>query len=124
MPNCKWSNSSNAMIQRKQTVFLLLACIVALVCLFMRLQWLDALMAVSAVLSAYTIFQFRRRILQARLCLAGLFVIFAWYIGLAVLEGRVGTVEGLPMVNAILIFLARKGILDDEKLVRAADRIR
>ncbi len=112
------------MIQRKQTVFLLLACIVALVCLFMRLQWLDALMAVSAVLSAYTIFQFRRRILQARLCLAGLFVIFAWYIGLAVLEGRVGTVEGLPMVNAILIFLARKGILDDEKLVRAADRIR
>ena len=112
------------MIQRKQTVFLLLACIVALVCLIMRLQWLDALMAVSAVLSAYTIFQFRRRILQARLCLAGLFVIFAWYIGLAVLEGRVGTVEGLPMVNAILIFLARKGILDDEKLVRAADRIR
>jgi membrane associated rhomboid family serine protease len=112
------------MIQRKQTVFLLLACIVALVCLFMRLQWLDALQAVSAVLSAYTIFQFRRRILQARLCLAGLFVIFAWYIGLAVLEGRVGTVEGLPMVNAILIFLARKGILDDEKLVRAADRIR
>ena len=112
------------MIQRKQTVFLLLACILALVCFFMRLQWLDALMAVSAVLSAYTIFQFRRRILQARLCLAGLFVIFAWYIGLAVLEGRVGTVEGLPMVNAILIFLARKGILDDEKLVRAADRIR
>ena len=112
------------MIQRKQTVFLLLACIVALVCLFMRLQWLDALQAVSAVLSAYTIFQFRRRILQARLCLAGLFVIFAWYIGLAVLEGRVGTAEGLPMVNAILIFLARKGILDDEKLVRAADRIR
>ena len=112
------------MIQRKQTVFLLLTCIVALVCLFMRLQWLDALQAVSAVLSAYTIFQFRRRILQARLCLAGLFVIFAWYIGLAVLEGRVGTVEGLPMVNAILIFLARKGILDDEKLVRAADRIR
>jgi len=36
----------------------------------------------------------------------------------------VGTVEALPMVNAILIFLARKGILDDEKLVRSADRIR
>jgi len=51
-------------------------------------------------------------------------VVFAWYIGVAVLEGRVGTIEGLPMVNAILIFLARKGILDDEKLVRAADRIR
>jgi hypothetical protein len=112
------------MIQRKQTVFLLLACILALVCFFMRLQWLDALLAVSAVLSAFTIFQYRRRIMQARLCLVGLFIIFAWYIGLAVLEGRVGTIEGIPMVNAILIFLARKGILDDEKLVRAADRIR
>ena len=112
------------MIQRKQTVFLLLACILALVCFFMRLQWLDTLLAVSAVLSAFTIFQYRRRIMQARLCLVGLFIIFAWYIGLAVLEGRVGTIEGIPMVNAILIFLARKGILDDEKLVRAADRIR
>jgi hypothetical protein len=112
------------MIQRKQTVFLLLACILALVCFFMRLQWIDALQVVSAALSAYTIFLYRRRVVQARFCLAGLFVIFAWYIGIAVLEGVAGFVESLPMVNAILIFLARKGILDDEKLVRAADRIR
>lgn len=112
------------MIQRKQTVFLLLACVLALVCLFLRLQWIDVLQTVSAILSAFTIFQYKRRIMQARLCAVGLFVIIAWYIGLAVLEGTVGFVEGLPMVNAILIFLARKGILDDEKLVRAADRIR
>lgn len=112
------------MIQRKQTVFLLLACILALVCFFLRMQWIDAFLVVSALLSAYTIFQYRRRIVQARLCLAGLFVVFAWYIGIAVLEGKVGTVEALPMVDAILIFMARKGILDDEKLVRAADRIR
>ena len=108
------------MIQRKQTVFLLLACILAVVCFAMRLQWIDALQ----VLSAYTIFQYRRRIFQARLCLAGIFVIFAWYIGVAVLEAKVGMIEALPMVNAILIFMARKGVLDDEKLVRAADRIR
>jgi len=113
------------MIQRKQTVFLLLACILALVCFGLRFfQWIDALQIVSAILSAYTIFQYRRRIVQARLCLAGLFVVFAWYIGVAVLEGVAGIAESLPMVNAILIFLARKGILDDEKLVRAADRIR
>ena len=112
------------MIQRKQTVFLALACILALVCGVLRLQWIDLLQAVSAALSAYTIFQYQRRPLQARLCLAGLFVVFAWYIGVAVLEQTVGTVEALPMVNAILIFLARKGILDDEKLVRSADRIR
>ena len=112
------------MIQRKQTVFLLLAAILAVVCLVVRLQWIDVLQGVSAVLSTYTIFLYRQRPLQARLCLAGLLVVFAWYIGVAVLEGRVGTIEVLPMVNAILIFLARKGILDDEKLVRAADRIR
>lgn len=112
------------MIQRKQSVFLLLACILALVCFGVRLQWVDALLVVLAALSAYTIFQYRRRPFQARLCLAGLFIVFAWYIGVAVLEAGVGTVEALPMVDAILIFMARKGILDDEKLVRAADRIR
>ena len=112
------------MIQRKQTLFLLIATILALVCLGLRLHWIDVLQVLSALLSAYTIFQYRRRVFQARLCLVGLFVIFAWYIGVAVLEARVGTVEALPMVNAILIFMARKGILDDEKLVRAADRIR
>ena len=102
----------------------MLACILALVCFVVRLQWIDALLVVSAVLSAYTIFQYRRRPFQARLCVAGLFLVFAWYIGVAVLEAKVGTIEALPMVNAILIFMARKGILDDEKLVRAADRIR
>lgn len=112
------------MIQRKQTVFLLLACILSLVCFFLRMQWIDILQLAVALLSAFTIFQYRRRIMQARLCLVGLFFIFCWYIGVAVLEGKVGTVEALPMVNAILVFMARKGILDDEKLVRAADRIR
>ena len=113
------------MIQRKQSVFLLLAGILAVVCLVMRLQWLDVLQGVSAALSVFTIFQYRRRPMQARMCVAGLFVIFAWYIGLAVLqEAEVGFAEGLPMVNAILVFMARKGIIDDEKLVRAADRIR
>ncbi len=112
------------MIQRKQTVFLLLAAILALVTLFVRLQWIDVLQVCSAVLSGFTIFQYHQRMRQAMLCLAGIVVVFAWYIGVAVLEGRVGTIEALPMVNAILIFMARKGILDDEKLVRAADRIR
>ena len=113
------------MIQRKQTIYLLLACIIALVCFGLRFfQWIDLLQVVSAVLSGITIFQYHRRLVQARLCLVGIFIIFAWYIGIAVLEGRVDTAEGLPMVNAILIFMARKGILDDEQLVRAADRIR
>lgn len=113
------------MIQRKQTLFLLLAAILAIVCFFLRLfHWIDVLLVLSTVLSAYTIFLYRRRIMQARLCLAGMFILLAWYVGVAALEGEASIVESLPMVSVILIFMARKGILDDEKLVRAADRIR
>ena len=112
------------MIQRKQTIFLLLAAILAVVCLVVRLQWIDIVQGLSAVLSVYTIFIYKRRPLQAKLCLLGLFLIFVWYVLLAVYQGYVQTIDALPMVNAIFIFLARKGILDDEKLVRAADRIR
>ncbi len=112
------------MIQRKQTVFLLLAAILAVVCLVVRWQWIDSLQGLSAVLSVYTIFQYHQRPRQAKWCLAGLSLIFVWYILLAVYQGFVTNIDALPMVNAILIFLARKGILDDERLVRAADRIR
>lgn len=112
------------MIQRIQTVFLLLAAILAVVCLVVRWQWIDIVQGLLAVLSLYTIFIYKQRLRQARLCLAGLFLIFVWYILLAVYQGFVTTIDALPMVNAILIFLARNRILADEKLVRAADRIR
>ena len=112
------------MIQRKQTLFLLLAAVLALVCFFVRLTWLDVLQIVSAALSSTTIFLYKKRILQARLCLVGIVVIFAWYVGLAVTESEISTIDCLPMVNAILLQMARKGITDDEKLVRSMDRIR
>ncbi len=112
------------MIQRKQTLFLLLAAILALVCLFVRLTWIDALQALSAVLSVVTIFLYKKRVLQARLCIVGVLVVFAWYLCLAVYQGEPGMIDCLPIINAILIFLARKGILADEKLVRSLDRIR
>ena len=112
------------MIQRKQTVFLLLAAILAVVCLVVRLQWIDVVQGLSAVLSVYTIFLYKKRPLQARLCLAGVALVFVWYVLLAVYQGYIETIDCLPMVNAILIILARRGILADEKLVRAADRIR
>ncbi|MBO6017924.1 MAG: DUF4293 family protein [Prevotella sp.] len=112
------------MIQRKQTVFLLLAAIVAAVCAVLRWQLVDIAGGLSAILSIYTIFIYKQRPRQAKLCLAGLFVIFVWYILLAVYQGYVTTIDSMPMVSAILVFMARKGIIDDEKLVRAADRIR
>ena len=112
------------MIQRKQTVFLLLAAILAVVCLVVRWQWIDIVQGLSALLSTFTIFQYKKRLQQAKLCLLGIALIFMWYILVAVYQGYLNTIDALPMVNAMLIFMARKGILDDEKLVRAADRIR
>ena len=89
------------MIQRIQTVFLLLAAILAVVCLVVRWQWLDVVQGLSAVLSVYTIFIYRQRPRQAQLCLLGIALVFVWYILLAVYQGNVTTIDALPMVNAI-----------------------
>lgn len=112
------------MIQRIQSIHLLLATLLAVVCLVLRLTWIDLLQLATAGLCAATIFLYTRRPLQARLCLVALLTIFAWYIALAAVQGYARTVDALPAVEAILIVLARKAILRDEKLVRAADRIR
>jgi hypothetical protein len=112
------------MIQRIQTVYLLLAAILAVVCSCIRLTWLDVLQLLNAAVCLGTIFLYAKRVLQAKICLVALLLVFAWYIGLAVIQGYVNTVDCLPMIEAILIFLARRGIIHDEKLVRAADRIR
>ena len=112
------------MIQRKQTLFLALAVILALVVSCLRMHWVDVLQVLTALVCGYTIFLYKKRMLQARLCLVSLLLVIAWYIGVAVLEAAVTTLEALPMVEAILIFMARKGIIDDEKLVRSMDRIR
>ena len=53
-------------------------------------------------------------------------LLFIWYVQLSMaapVEG-LGWYHALPLVSILLIFLARKGILRDEKLVRSLDRIR
>ena len=102
------------MIQRKHTGFLLLAAILAIVCLVLRWQWIDVVQGLLAALSVYTIFIYKKRIKQAQLCLLGIALIFVWYILLAVYQGDLMTIDALPMVNAMLIFMARRGILADK----------
>ena len=156
------------MIQRKQTLFLLVAFICYALCLFLPIATIASkvmggdsllynlgvvsgdqgivfsatclplfiLLAVSAVLALVTIFLFKNRKLQANLCsITALFNVL-WYADYALmLFGLVGLpeVDGnmtvrfaacLPLVSLILVMMARKGVVDDEKLVRAADRIR
>lgn len=150
------------MIQRKQSVFLLLAFIASVVCLCMPLGSFEpqamgvgfkmynlmvvfgsrvdysvcglfGLLILSSVLSISTVFLYRNRMLQSRLCLCNLFLLVAWYVVFGAMTRNVVSADTdfhvafaacLPAVSIILNFMARAAIIKDEKMVRAADRIR
>ena len=154
------------MIQRKQTVYLLLAAILSIVCLCLPLgtvvlegmgivpnlynlallQYADnaqqydfsysplfVVLAVTVVLELVAIFMYRNRKRQARVCSLNIALLLIWmalfvyfkYVRLT----SIGALEQtpwayIPFVAAVLNYLAFKGIRADERLVRAADRIR
>lgn len=94
------------------------------------------LQSVTAVLSLVTIFLFKNRKLQMSLCSVALLFNVLWYVDYALMffgmipvpevEGsmRLQFAACLPLVSLILIVMAKKGVEHDEKLVKAADRIR
>ncbi len=95
---------------------------------------LFVLLAVVAVLSLVDIFLYHNRQLQAKLCTWGIVFCLAWYVFLTLIFTNVivmgeGTMHlrfasCLPLVAMVFLFLARRGILADEELIRSADRIR
>lgn len=119
------------MIQRKQTVFLLLAFVLAIVCLFVQaINLQSACLLLSALISCVTIFMYKRRNLQSLMCVVNMLLLLVWYLLLAAIPSKEDVVVQLewpvvlPAVCIILLFMARKGIIGDEKLVRSLDRIR
>lgn len=146
------------MIQRKQTLFLLLAVVLTVVCMCCQVAtlvgdassadlynlwvtdgeghrslqpWpLFATLLLSALLALTDIFLYTKRKLQAQLCLLHMLLLVLWYVWLAVLPASLGGEPVfhwpavLPAVAIVLSFMARKGILADERLVRSLDRIR
>lgn len=88
----------------------------------------------AAAMSLMTIFKFNKRRVQARMCITANILIVAWYVLYAFFaytlqskyaaEFEIRWVVALPLVCFILNILARRAILKDEALVRAADRIR
>lgn len=146
------------MIQRKQTLFLLVAFIMTVACMCFQIGslvsendslmlynlwivsesgtrsfaawYLFALLLLSSLVSLCTIFLYKKRKTQALYCLLDMLLLVVWYIMLAVLPQMVGgslVLEWpavLPAVAVICCFMARKGVLADEKLVRSLDRIR
>lgn len=94
---------------------------------------LFGILAMSSALSLGTIFLYHNRKLQMNLCVCNIFLLIAWFVVLGVTAHNTSPVDFsfnltftscLPAVAAILVFMARAGVIHDEKLVRAADRIR
>ena len=128
------------MIQRIQTVYLLICLLLTAVCLFFEIKaenhpWaLTAIMAVTGVFEFMAIFLFRRRALQMRVCTFCIILLLGWYATYAAFaylvgEGLVGEFRpqvwaSIPAISAILLYLAFRGILHDEMLVRSLDRLR
>ncbi len=154
------------MIQRIQTIYLLIATVLMAVTLFVPLAWfagdagefvlyafslqtaageavqptvyMGVVLALACVLPLVTIFLYKWRLLQIRLCVAELVLL----LGAAVLEGvyyflswRVFSdlafhTQGfkpaiaLPLICMFFVYLATRAVFHDELLVRAANRIR
>ena len=92
-----------------------------------------ALLLIAATLTIFTLFAYKNRKRQAKMCVGAIFLCVAWCIAFAIfgyiLEPKdtkfyPAIIAALPVVAIILLFMARSRILADEKLVRAADRIR
>ena len=128
------------MIQRKQTIFLFLAAVIGILSMCMQLATVSfeglttyRIFSLWATLSVVTIFLYKRRPLQAKLCMVNIFIMVLWFLSMIVVSKQLAPdamnfhlemASSFPAVVAILLFMARKGILADERLVRAADRIR
>jgi len=91
--------------------------------------------AAVLVISLGTIFMFKKRILQIRLVRFTLLLSMLLIVGIFVLypniivksteansEFEVGAY--IPIINLLFLFLANRGILKDEKLIRSVDRLR
>lgn len=153
------------MLQRIQTVYLLLIVALTIATLFFPLAVLQAgndlfsfdasgvstlmgepeliyptwglfaLVAVIAIVALVTIFLFKRRILQIRLCVFnallmigfyGFFAYLAYNFTSSFVEMSLQVKFGLafPLINLILDYLAIRNIGADEALVRSLDRLR
>lgn len=95
---------------------------------------LACLEVIIPLLSLVTIFLFRHRIVQARLCVVNVMLMVGYYVALAVytwaacsnfsLTWHPTIWTSLFLVGIVLTMMAIRSILRDEALVRAADRLR
>lgn len=152
------------MIQRKQTLYLAISVILAVICLCFPIGYfisedmlpdhalynlwqtttegthdfstgtLFALLLVTCPITITAIFMYNNRKRQRQLCLINMLCIIIWYTlyiytGFVADNGdntqfRITVFAAFPAISFILNIMARKAILDDEKLIKSIDRIR
>ena len=149
------------MIQRIQTVYLFFVAVVLIVCMCMPVSYfigpeqivskmtnlaivaqdgsanyapwaLFVILLVSAALALFTIFLFKKRMLQIRLTVFSTILLIGYYITLGVfiymLKGdahfRVALGACLPFIAIVLNWLSIRAIGKDETLVKAYERLR
>lgn len=93
---------------------------------------LFALLLLTNSLQVFTIFDFRNRKRQIKLCTLAFLLLLGWcgvyaYFTFCAFEGydlHRNITAILPVVSIVLVLMARQSIAADEELVRSADRIR
>lgn len=95
---------------------------------------LGVLLCVCAVVALVTIFCFKNRVLQTRLCIFNMLALLGFYVVFFVfmlltkskLSAEFGFQYGIsfPLISMILLYLSIRSIIKDEKKVRAYERIR
>ncbi len=145
MPN---KQQTNLMIQRIQSIYLLLVFLISgVLSLFIPLwknmegvgvyaaqnQWHVVLFGLSAALSVFSLLSYKKRQTQfvynrinilLNFILIGLFVYQTLSLSGETNVSEKGIGMFLPLVSIILLVLANKAIKKDEDLVKSADRIR
>lgn len=100
--------------------------------------YMGILVALSTLLPLVNIFLYKRRWLQMRLCvveivlLIGVQIFVCYYIfkawrsvsGLEIHSVSYSLVDVFPLIGIVLAYMAMRGIIKDETLVRSLDRIR
>ena len=120
------------MIQRIQSVYLLLAAVAMVVCAIFSFSQVAVgiVAAVAACISLYVISLYKKRPLQANICRILCFFGVAFICFLAIsYSGNYAQKDFIyPMVATVVAtfcwLFACRAILKDEKLVRSLDRIR
>ena len=122
------------MIQRIQTVYMLIVAIVAGLPVLFVLDWIRTIVfALSAVLAIYSIFKYKKRSVQQWLNWLNILINFT-LLGIFVYRmlnspgesfiSEKGVGVFAPVLSIVFLFMANKAIRRDEKLVKSADRLR